>query len=51
MGRLIKALVYLIILGGIGLVGYAYLGPILTPDDFAVPQTEIRQPVTLDLTQ
>ena len=47
MGRLIKFLIYLIILGGIGLVGYAYLGPFFGAD-FSAPQTEIREPVTLD---
>lgn len=47
MGRLFKFLIYLIILGGIGLVGYAYLGPFFGVD-FSAPQSEIRQPVTLD---
>ena len=47
MGRLIKFLFYLIILGGIALVGYAYLGPFFGAD-FSAPQTEIRQPIVLD---
>jgi hypothetical protein len=47
MGRIIKWLFYLVILGGIGLVGYAYVGPFLGAD-FSAQQTEIRQPVTLD---
>ena len=47
MGRLIKFLVYLVILCGIGLVGYAYLGPFFGAD-FSAPQSEIREPVTLD---
>lgn len=46
MGRLIKFLIFLIIVGFIGLVGYAYLGPFFGAD-FAPPQVETRQPVTL----
>ncbi|HEX9858385.1 MAG TPA: hypothetical protein VGA75_08515 [Paracoccaceae bacterium] len=42
MGRIIKGLVLLAILGFLGLTGYAYLGD-LTP-----AQTEVTQPVTLD---
>lgn len=42
MGRLIKALLVLAILGFAGLVGYAYLGN-LSPD-----QTEVTKPVVLD---
>jgi hypothetical protein len=47
MGRLVKFLVYVTILGFLGLVGYAYVGPFFGVD-FSAPQTEIRQPVTLD---
>jgi hypothetical protein len=47
MGRLFKFLIYLIILAAIGIVAYAYLGPIFDPN-FTAPQTEIRQPVTLE---
>ena len=47
MGRFIKFLIYLVFLGGVALVGYAYLGPFFGVD-FSAPQTEIRQPVTLD---
>lgn len=47
MGRLIKFLFYLVILAGIALIGYAYLGPFFGVD-FSAPQTEIRQPVVLD---
>lgn len=47
MWRLLKVLIFMIILGGIGLVGYAYLGPFFGAD-FSAPQTEIREPVTLD---
>lgn len=48
MGKLIKLLIYLLIIGFIGLVGYAYIGPFFGAD-FAPPQAEIRQPVTLDV--
>jgi hypothetical protein len=47
MWRLLKVLIFMTILGGIGLVGYAYLGPFFGAD-FSAPQTEIREPVTLD---
>ncbi len=42
MGRIIKALAFLAIIGFAALVAYAYLG------DLAPEQQEIRQPVTLD---
>jgi hypothetical protein len=42
MGRILKALVLLAILGFAGLTGFAYLGD-LTPK-----QTEITMPVVLD---
>ena len=42
MGRIFKALLLLIVLGGIGLVSYAYLG------DMSAPVQQITQPVTLD---
>ncbi len=48
MGRLIKFLIYLICLSFIGLVAYAYIGPYFGAD-FSAPQTEIREPVTLDV--
>lgn len=40
--RLIKFLVFLIILAGLALVGYAYLG------DLSPIQSEIREPVTIE---
>jgi hypothetical protein len=46
MGRLFKLLIFLIFVGGIALVGYAYIGPFFGAE-FAAPQVEIRQPVTL----
>lgn len=42
MGRILKAVVVLAILGFLGLTGYAYLGD-LTPD-----RSEVRQPVSLN---
>ncbi|SFR42043.1 hypothetical protein [Litoreibacter janthinus] len=42
MIRLLKALVFLIVIGIVGIVGYAYLGD-LTPN-----RVEVNQPVTLD---
>ncbi|PRY75326.1 hypothetical protein [Marivita geojedonensis] len=47
MGRIVKWLIYLIIIGGLALVAYAYVGPYFGAD-FSPPQTEVRQPVTLD---
>ena len=47
MGRLIKLLLYLLILGFVALVVYAYVGPFFGVD-FAPEPVEIRQPVTLD---
>lgn len=43
MGRIIKALLFLAVLGFIGLTGYAYLG------DLAPQPTDITQPVTLNV--
>jgi hypothetical protein len=42
MGRIIKALVVLVVLGFIGLTGYAYLG------DLAPKQAEVKKPVVLN---
>ncbi|WP_298836100.1 hypothetical protein [Roseobacter sp. S98] len=47
MGRLFKLLIYLLILGFLGLTGYAYVGPFFGAD-FGAPQSEVRVPVTLD---
>lgn len=47
MGKLIKFLIYLMIISFIGLAIYAYIGPFFGAD-FAPPQVEIREPVTLD---
>ncbi|WP_456388963.1 hypothetical protein [Profundibacter sp.] len=42
MGRLLKAIVFLLLLGFIALVGYAYVG------DLSPVIIEVNQPVTLD---
>lgn len=46
MGKLIKLLIYLVVIGFLGLTGYAYLGPFFGAD-FAPDQVETRVPVTL----
>ncbi|MDR9485401.1 MULTISPECIES: hypothetical protein [Sediminimonas] len=48
MLRLIKYLFYLALLGGIALVGYAYIGPFLGAD-FSAPKEDITQTVVLPL--
>ncbi|WP_171174444.1 MULTISPECIES: hypothetical protein [unclassified Ruegeria] len=48
MGRLIKFVIYVLCLGFIGLVAYAYVGPFFGAD-FSAPQSEIREPVVLDV--
>lgn len=48
MWRFIKFLILVIILLAIGLVAYAYIGPILFPSDFAAPAREVTRPVTLE---
>lgn len=47
MGRLIRWLIYLLVLGFVALVVYAYLGPFFGAD-FAPPDHEIRQDIQLD---
>ncbi|GFE50110.1 hypothetical protein So717_18630 [Roseobacter cerasinus] len=47
MFRILKLLVFLLVVGGVGLVGYAYVGPFFGAD-FSAPQDEVRVPVTLD---
>ncbi|MBP1804423.1 hypothetical protein [Rubellimicrobium aerolatum] len=49
MWRLIKVLLVLAMLAGIALIGYAYLGPLVLPGDFAPPLREVTQPLDLDL--
>jgi len=47
--RLIKFLLFLVILGAVCLVAYAYIGPVLFPADFAAPEAQISEPITLDV--
>lgn len=47
MWRLTKFLFVLVVLAAIAFVGYAYLGPIFTPADFAPPVEQVVKPVTL----
>lgn len=49
MWRIFKALLFLLIVGAVALVVYAYVGPLFFPDDFAAPQTETTRPVILDI--
>jgi hypothetical protein len=42
MGRIFKALIFLVVIGFIGLTAYAYLG------DLAPVQGEVKQPVVLN---
>lgn len=50
IGKLIKFLIVLAVLGFIGLVGFAYIGPFLGAD-FAEPKSEIRIPIDLQADQ
>lgn len=45
--RLLKYLIYLIILAAIGVIVYAYIGPYFGVD-FSAQQTEIHKPVVLN---
>lgn len=49
MWRVFKALIFLAALAAIGLIGYAYIGPIFFAEDFAPPLSDVSEPVTLDL--
>ncbi len=46
---LIKALFLLAVLAALGLVAYAYLGPIFSPADFAAPSQAVSEPVSLSV--
>ena len=48
MNRFWKALLFLILALVLAFLAYAYLGPILTPEDFAAPQVQVETPVTLE---
>jgi hypothetical protein len=45
--RLIKLFFWLVVLGGLALVAYAYVGPIFFPADFAPPAQEITETIPL----
>ncbi|MEI4195227.1 hypothetical protein [Roseovarius sp. E0-M6] len=47
LGRLIKWLIYLIIIAFIALIAYAYIGPFFGAD-FTPPLKEIRQEIILE---
>jgi len=47
MWRIIKWLIYLAIIGSIGLIAYTYVGPFFGAD-FSPVQAEIRQTVILN---
>lgn len=47
IGKLLKFLLYLAVLGFVAIVAFAYLGPWFGYD-FSAPQSETRVPVTLD---
>lgn len=49
MLRLFKVMVVLIILGGIGFVGYAYLGPVFFRAHFEAPSQLVTETVTLEM--
>lgn len=49
MWRLIKVLFLLVVLAALGLIGYAYVGPVFFAADFAAPAHEVIEPVTLDM--
>ena len=49
MWRLFKVLLGLIVLGGVGFVGYAYVGPVFFRADFAAPTLQVTQTVTLEV--
>ncbi|WP_165586979.1 hypothetical protein [Pseudaestuariivita atlantica] len=46
MGRILKWLIYLAVLGFVALVAYAYVGPFLGAD-FSAEKREIRVPLSL----
>ncbi|WP_377505222.1 hypothetical protein [Octadecabacter sp. R77987] len=47
MWRLIKLLLFLVVLAAVALVAYAYIGPVFFPADFAAPSEVVTKPVTL----
>lgn len=49
IGRLFKFIGYVALLATIGLVVFAYLGPMVMPDAFVPPQTSVTKPITLSV--
>ena len=47
--RIVKYLLILLVLGGIALAGYAFVGPVLFPADFAAPSETVTENVVLEL--
>ena len=47
--RLIKAVLVLTIFAALGLIAYAYIGPIFFAEDFAPPVEQVTKPVTLEV--
>ncbi len=45
--KLIKILIFIAILGGLGVIAYAFVGPVLFPADFAAPQPPVGETITL----
>lgn len=50
MGRIIKWLIYLVVLAGLALIAYAYVGPFFGAD-FSAPLQEIRIPVDVNASE
>ncbi|SDE06309.1 hypothetical protein [Limimaricola pyoseonensis] len=48
---LVKLALVLVVLAGLGLLAYAYVGPMLFPADFAAPAEPVVKPVTLEIAQ
>jgi hypothetical protein len=47
--RLFKAILFLAVLSGLGLVAFAYVGPIFFPADFVAPAELRTAPITLQV--
>ncbi len=48
---LVKLALLLVVLAALGVLAYAYIGPVLFPDDFAAPAQQVVKPVTIELGQ
>lgn len=47
MSKLLKFLFFLVVLAGVGFVVFAYLGPLVLPEEFAAPQNTETQSIIL----